>query len=985
MQFLGIGSDLLRELCAWLCEFIYQLIAWLYELFINVSRVEILKADSPAIKSIYERITMILTIVMIFYVTFEVVKYVMQPDSFSDKEKGGGKLVLKMILVVILIAFVPSIFTWAYKFQNVIFDNQIFSKVILGKQGIDTERYGRVFSANILGMFYYVDEATWGEQELEKESNCDGVSCKTIVNANLSTLIEYGEITLLNHGINKEGEVVDEGTGDVSKYYIHFDGLFAVIVGIFVAYMLMLYCVDVGVRAVQLLFLQIIAPIPIIGYLSPKKDGIFQKWVKQCITTYLDLFIRTGIIYFGVLICQILSESYNSGDLFNNIPGDTTTTMKVFIYIALILGVLLFIQKAPKLLGELFPKMGAASGNFGLKAGERVAPMAARAIGAGLGAKRFIGGAISRAHNNRIRNKANGAKSILTSEGRKQFGQRINNQLNRFARKNDVKRAEKIEDQKQSARKNLQKEVAKRDEIKQRVGADYKNNKEWQAADKKVKDMAKKETQRLDNIRMKDKEYKAKREASDAKRQELFESLKIQSVNDPNLTAEQRKTLANKNRETFKEYQVNEQVRQTGLKTELEELNIKAATSPLSIDDKNRKAELEAEINGGTALDEMKKRASETSIKMQEMSNINDATQKLYQAEEQVVEAQNKKHKSVVGAGLWGAVAGAATGAYYGSKATKLEEIIPKAKEGAKHDIDKINAVKKYYDEGGTGFINRTATQLEKKIGMDTAYVARNLQTQALESQIKKYDSTISVADNAKKSFDATEDRLKAKLLESKCKVSKDEEPIKIGEGIEPLVIKKGDSYADVLRNEQSKVDTKASIAQQAARLQEEYYKANQAAIENGDQTKNAEYKKLKEDAEAKSKEATDYKYRATQVEKKLARHLFTEMLHGHVEGEDAVARENLTTQLNDVKIATQDSKICEYIYKNKPELYNAFLSGRFQDYDQLDTTIATITAAKNEQIREKQAAQAQVSRNQTSNTTQAQRAANDYNGGSGK
>ena len=148
MQFLSVGGWL-RGLAAWLCSFIYQLVAWLYELFVNVSRVEILKPDSDAVKSIYQRITMILTIVMIFYVTFEVVKYVIQPDSFSDKEKGGGKLTLKMILVVILIAFVPSIFTWAYKFQNVIFDNQVFSKVVLGVQGVDTKKFGRVFSKNI--------------------------------------------------------------------------------------------------------------------------------------------------------------------------------------------------------------------------------------------------------------------------------------------------------------------------------------------------------------------------------------------------------------------------------------------------------------------------------------------------------------------------------------------------------------------------------------------------------------------------------------------------------------------------------------------------------------------------------------------------------------------------------------------------------------------------------------------------------------------
>lgn len=394
MQFLSVGGWL-RGMWADLCSGIYQLVAWLYELFLNVSRVELLSTKN--IEPIYQRITMILTIIMVFYVTFEVVKYVVQPDSFSDKEKGGGKLTLKMILVVILIAFVPSFFTLAYKFQNVIFDNQIFSKVILGKQGIDTNKFGRVFSSNILSMFYYVDEEAWGEEateKLEEEDNCEGIPCKTIVNANLSSLIEYGTLPFLEIGIASGDTDPEEGTGDVFKYYIHFDGLFAVAVGLFVSYMLIIYCVDIGARVVQLTFLQIIAPIPIIGYLSPKKDGIFHKWVKQCITTYLDLFIRTAIIYFGLLICQILSEAYSSGTLFNNISGELSGTMKVFIYIALILGVLMFMKKAPKLLGELFPSTGAASGNFGLKPGERLKP-AGRFLGAaaGLAAGAAIGAA----------------------------------------------------------------------------------------------------------------------------------------------------------------------------------------------------------------------------------------------------------------------------------------------------------------------------------------------------------------------------------------------------------------------------------------------------------------------------------------------------------------------------------------------------------------------------------------------------------------
>lgn len=433
MQFLAASgiTDLLRGLCGWLCDFIYWIIAWLYELFVNISRVEIL--TSADIKPIYERVTMVLTIVMAFYVTFEAVKYVIQPETFTDKEKGGTKLVIRMVLVVVLIAFVPTIFSLAYKFQNTVFDNQLFSKVILGKQNVDSAKFGRVFSANILGMFYYADEENWEQHDLETANNCDKIPCKNAVNINLNSLVEYGELPLMQVGLTSKGsKKIDETGRKIEMYYIKFDGILAVGVGAFIAYMLLLYCVDAGVRVAQLAFLQIISPIAIIGYLSPKKDGIFQKWMKQCFTTYLDLFLRLGIIYFVLLVCQILSDAYSSGTLVNNVAGDTST-MKMFIYIALVMGLLLFAKKAPKMLEELFPKMGAASGNFGLKPGERVAPLAARAagaaIGAGLvGAKGIIGATANQAKRN-WRN----IRSGKTKEDRQNLSNARTNRFEKFA------------------------------------------------------------------------------------------------------------------------------------------------------------------------------------------------------------------------------------------------------------------------------------------------------------------------------------------------------------------------------------------------------------------------------------------------------------------------------------------------------------------------------------------------------------------------
>ena len=376
-------DGILRSLWASLCQLIYRLVAFLYELFINVAGVKLL--SESYIKPIYQRVTLILAIIMVFYVTLEVVKYVVQPDRMTDKEKGASNIVKKMIIVVLLIAFVPMIFEKAYDLQNTLLKNQVFSKVILGRQNVNMEKLGREFSAQMFGMFYYYDDEFWSEHgKTADEMKCDGAICATVVQMNLSTLATEGTLPYIHMGLNDKTDV-DPGKGNKqSVRRITFDGLLAVAVGGFIAYILLMYCVDVGVRLAYLTFLQVIAPIPIIGYLSPKKDGIFQNWVKQCVKTYLDLFIRLAIICFILLVVEVLGNAYHDSVLLTGI-GNVSRTMKTFIYVAVVLGLLLFAQKAPKMLQELFPKLGSASGSFGLKPGDRF-KAAGRVVGMGAGA-----------------------------------------------------------------------------------------------------------------------------------------------------------------------------------------------------------------------------------------------------------------------------------------------------------------------------------------------------------------------------------------------------------------------------------------------------------------------------------------------------------------------------------------------------------------------------------------------------------------------
>lgn len=373
MQILGLSfaRKAIRELGALLCKVIYSLIALLYEVFDTISRANILKSEE--IEPLYQRVTLVLTIVMVFYITFEFVKYVVQPDTINDKEKGAGNLVLKLVTVILLIAFVPTIFDMAFKLQERLLDSQIFSKVILGKENVNMTSFGKSFSATMFGMFYDVNDEACKTYDSDKDS----CSAAPIVKYNLGWLENQGNLKNLSVGLNdSESKTYDMGNGNTKTEdvpLIKFDGIQAIVVGGLIVYILVLYCIDLGTRYAQLVFLQIMSPIAIMGHLSPKKDNMFSKWIKQCVTTYLDLFIRLFIIYFILLICDVLQTAYKGDKLFANINVSTGT--KVFAYIAIILGLLVFAQKAPKMLKELLPNMGGEAGiGFGLKGADRFTP-----------------------------------------------------------------------------------------------------------------------------------------------------------------------------------------------------------------------------------------------------------------------------------------------------------------------------------------------------------------------------------------------------------------------------------------------------------------------------------------------------------------------------------------------------------------------------------------------------------------------------------
>lgn len=419
MMFLDIIWDIrgaLRSLIASITELIYKLIAGLYNLFIALSQISLFKNNE--IETIYKRVEVILAVIMVFYVSFQFVKYIVNPETFSDKEKGVPGLIKKMVIVVFLMGFGTSIFATADKIRNTIITKQVLPQLIFqdrANNNYSQDTAGYNFSSQMIRLFYTANPDV-------KDEKCDNNhTAAQTVELQLSNFANGNDLQLsFCTGKYVQKDVFLWGLiGRDFQWLVNLEWLYAILVGGFIVWVLINYCVEAAKIVFQLALLEIIAPIPIISYLSPDKDGMFQKWGKQVLTTYLDLIVRLFIIYLMMYFCDLALKAFNNINeiLETSVSGDF---MQMLVKIFLIIGLLYFAMQAPKLIKELLPKgMAGLSGNFGFgakSAKERFNP-SARLAGAQLGrARRGIDGA----RRTFRKAKANADKygSLLSPEGR---------------------------------------------------------------------------------------------------------------------------------------------------------------------------------------------------------------------------------------------------------------------------------------------------------------------------------------------------------------------------------------------------------------------------------------------------------------------------------------------------------------------------------------------------------------------------------------
>lgn len=393
---LDLLTDAIRNIFAFLDSAIYSFIPSVYNLLNNIAQQQVF--DVKTLGNIRMRVYALMGIFMLFKLAFSLIRYIVNPDEMKDQKKGGKKLIINVMVTLALLIATPMIFDESRVLQKMLLEKNIIGNLIMGtsssgdgggttstqpapetsvgtvnptiipRNKLLDKTVGNDVASLIFSAFYYpaygscdqeiadtkaareeATDTTIEVAEIDSEGSCiesfpDANTAqayvKGIAYADMNTVLyEHGVVTAK---VEKDGK---------KEYSIEYKVGVSTVAGVVVLLLFINFCIQTAIRVIKLAFLEAIAPIPIISYVDPKSadSGLFSKWMKMCIATYLSLFIRLASIYFAVFAIGQFSPT----------GGGKLTT--IFI----IIGALMFANQLPKMIEELVPSMK-GMGDFSL-------------------------------------------------------------------------------------------------------------------------------------------------------------------------------------------------------------------------------------------------------------------------------------------------------------------------------------------------------------------------------------------------------------------------------------------------------------------------------------------------------------------------------------------------------------------------------------------------------------------------------------------
>lgn len=361
---------------------IFKLVNSAYRIFLALAEADIFEnAEFDIItKNMYE----ILSIVMLFALAYGILVKIVDPEN-SKSGVDGKKILQKLVMAIVLLALMPSIFSFMFGLQKAILESNVLNSIFTGSSNVGAQNIqnaGNVMAVNSFKPFFTPNV----NNDTNPEDARDIIKNHTEYGVTLDNQESYGckknECTLA------DVDTFAEKTGDFGFYQafaaninegeVDFQWLIALVVGGFLVYAMISFCFDMALRVCKLAFFEIIAPIAIFCNVIPKMEDVFKKWLSNTTKTFISVFTRIIVMNFGVYLISIIVKNVDLG--LDN-PGNWFLNLIAKCF--LILGIVMFMRQAPKLLSDLF---GFGDGDMKLGIKDKLKSSGAFAAGAAIGA-----------------------------------------------------------------------------------------------------------------------------------------------------------------------------------------------------------------------------------------------------------------------------------------------------------------------------------------------------------------------------------------------------------------------------------------------------------------------------------------------------------------------------------------------------------------------------------------------------------------------
>ena len=322
---------------------VYSVLGYAYKLFELMSRLN-LSTFKTWFDPIIENISALIIVVVIFAVGYALINYLINPDKVSDQKIGGMALIKNIAIAAVFLIIYNEFFK---TMDDVAFlligapEGTSYSSEIFEAFGIENDGSPGLISNVVYGS---------NSSSSDEETVDFGVSLAvntlniflhskgtgTVVDQAYREAIEgknFGLMKITAAFMNIESFLNDSSTGEVQYRF----PILSTVVGLFIVYMLVTISIELGIRALKLIILELLAPIAIITII---KDGMeakmWKNWWSVFWKTYADIFIRVASMY---IVVGIISRAWkNIADLFVNSATSGDFTQYLLLVMIIIAG-----------------------------------------------------------------------------------------------------------------------------------------------------------------------------------------------------------------------------------------------------------------------------------------------------------------------------------------------------------------------------------------------------------------------------------------------------------------------------------------------------------------------------------------------------------------------------------------------------------------------------------------------------------------------